>query len=67
MLDSTQWVGRPHPGPRTVPLPLSEEQRAAIERAIRPEDVAETVAHVVAMPPHALTFIVEVRAAQPPK
>lgn len=31
MLDSTQWAGRSHPGPRTVPLPLSEEQRAAIE------------------------------------
>lgn len=35
--------------------------------ALRPEDVAETVAQILSMPRHALTFIVEVRAAQPGK
>ena len=33
--------------------------------ALRPDDVAETVAQILSMPKHALTFIVEVRAAQP--
>jgi 3-oxoacyl-[acyl-carrier protein] reductase len=40
---------------------------SAVEWALRPGDVAETVAHVVSMPAHALTFMVEVRAAQPRK
>lgn len=35
--------------------------------ALRPDDVAETVAQILSMPKHALTFIVEVRAAQPGK
>jgi 3-oxoacyl-[acyl-carrier protein] reductase len=35
--------------------------------ALRPKDVAETVAQILAMPRHALTFIIEVRAAQPGK
>lgn len=38
-----------------------------VDWALRPEDVAETVAQVLAMPAHALTFIVEVRAARPRK
>ena len=35
--------------------------------ALRPEDVAEVVAQILSMPGHALTFNVEVRAAQPKK
>ena len=35
--------------------------------ALRPEDVAEVVAQILSMPDHALTFNVEVRAAQPKK
>ena len=38
-----------------------------VEWALRPEDVAETVAQILSMPAHALTFIVEVRAARPRK
>jgi NADP-dependent 3-hydroxy acid dehydrogenase YdfG len=38
-----------------------------VDWALRPEDVAETVAQVLSMPPHALQFIVEVRAARPRK
>ena len=34
---------------------------------LQPEDVAEAVAQVLAMPVHALTFNIEVRAAQPRK
>src|SRR6185436_13707175 len=44
MLDSSLWAGRCHPGPRTVPLPLSDEQRAAVEMAIRPDNVGRRVA-----------------------
>ncbi|MEP7380412.1 MAG: SDR family oxidoreductase [Gemmatimonadota bacterium] len=40
---------------------------SAVDWALRPEDVAESVAHVLASPPHALTFMVEVRAAFPRK
>ncbi len=40
---------------------------SAVEWALRPEYVAETVAHVLAAPEEALTFIVEVRAANPRK
>jgi 3-oxoacyl-[acyl-carrier protein] reductase len=32
---------------------------------LKPEDVAEAVAGVLAMPPHALVYQVEVRAARP--
>ena len=35
--------------------------------ALRPEDVAETVAHVLSTPPHVTTFIAEVRASRPQK
>jgi 3-hydroxy acid dehydrogenase / malonic semialdehyde reductase len=38
-----------------------------VDWALRPEDVAETVAQVLSMPAHALQFIVEVRAARPRK
>ncbi len=38
-----------------------------VEWALRPEDVAESVAHLLSMPQHALTFILEVRAAMPRK
>ena len=38
-----------------------------VEWALRADDVAESVAHVLSMPPHALTFMVEVRASQPRK
>lgn len=40
---------------------------STVDWALRPADVAETVAQVLAMPPHALQFIVEVRAARPRK
>lgn len=40
---------------------------STVDWALRPDDVAETVAQVLAMPPHALQFIVEVRAARPRK
>ncbi len=38
-----------------------------VDWALRPDDVAESVAQVLSMPPHALQFIVEVRAARPRK
>ncbi|HEX4934304.1 MAG TPA: SDR family NAD(P)-dependent oxidoreductase, partial [Gemmatimonadaceae bacterium] len=38
-----------------------------VEWALRPDDVAESVAHLLSMPAHALTFIVEVRASRPRK
>jgi 3-oxoacyl-[acyl-carrier protein] reductase len=34
---------------------------------LKPEDVAESVAGVLALPPHALVYLVEVRAAKPNK
>lgn len=40
---------------------------SAVEWALRPEYVAETVAHLLAAPDEALTFIAEVRAANPRK
>lgn len=40
---------------------------SAVDWALRPEYVADTVAHVLAAPEEALTFIVEVRAANPRK
>jgi 3-oxoacyl-[acyl-carrier protein] reductase len=38
-----------------------------VDWALRPEDVAESVAGILAMPPHALVYNVEVRAARPRK
>lgn len=40
---------------------------STVEWALRPADVAEAVAQVLAMPAHALTFILEVRASRPRK
>lgn len=40
---------------------------STVDWALRPADVAETVAQVLTMPEHALQFIVEVRAARPRK
>jgi hypothetical protein len=37
MIDPTPWAHRPHPGPRTVPLPLSDAQRIDLEAALRPD------------------------------
>jgi NADP-dependent 3-hydroxy acid dehydrogenase YdfG len=34
---------------------------------LKPEDVAQVVAEILAMPAHALTYQVEVRAANPRK
>jgi NADP-dependent 3-hydroxy acid dehydrogenase YdfG len=34
---------------------------------LRPEDVADVVAHILASPSHALTYQVEVRASNPRK
>jgi transposase-like protein len=36
MINPEPWVTRPHPGPRAKPLPLTREQREAVEAAIRP-------------------------------
>jgi hypothetical protein len=36
MIDPEPWVARPHPGPRATPVPLTTEQRKAVEAAIRP-------------------------------
>jgi 3-oxoacyl-[acyl-carrier protein] reductase len=38
-----------------------------VDWALRPEDVAESVASIIAMPQHALVYNVEVRAARPRK
>ncbi len=37
MIDPTPWAHRPHPGPRTVPLELSADQRMDLEAALRPD------------------------------
>jgi Winged helix-turn helix len=44
MIDSAPWAARRHPGPRTVPLPLSDAQRADVEMAIRPDKVGRRFA-----------------------
>src|SRR4030065_1581180 len=36
MVDPDPWGNRPPPGPRAKPLPLSAEQREAVEAALRP-------------------------------
>lgn len=36
MIDAARWAGRPHPGPRAVPLSLSPDERAQFEAALRP-------------------------------
>lgn len=44
MIDSTPWAQRPHPGPPTVPLPLSDEQRSDLEAVLRPDKVEKRIA-----------------------
>jgi hypothetical protein len=36
MIDPAPWANRPHPGPATKPLALTDEQRQAIEAELRP-------------------------------
>jgi hypothetical protein len=43
MIDSTPWVGRAHPGPRTVPLALTEEERKAVVARLGPATVQKRV------------------------
>ena len=44
MIDPTPWVQRPHPGRKTVPLPLSSEQRAHCEALLRQRTLEQRVA-----------------------
>lgn len=44
MIDPEPWVSRPHPGPRAKPLPLTDDQREAVEAAIRPAKAEKRVA-----------------------
>ena len=44
MIDPEPWVARAHPGPRATPLPLSREQREAVEAALRPAKTEMRVA-----------------------
>ncbi len=43
MINPEPWVTRPHPGPRAQPLPLTPEQREAVEAAIRPAKAEQRV------------------------
>ncbi len=43
MIDPTPWAHRPHPGPPTVPLELSAEQRAEFEMALRPDKAEKRI------------------------
>src|SRR5258708_17412641 len=43
MVNPEPWVMRPHPGPRAQPLPLTPEQREAVEAAIRPAKAEQRV------------------------
>jgi hypothetical protein len=50
MIDPTPWAHRPHPGPRTVPLELSTDQRMDLEAALRPDKAENRIvrrAHAV--------------------
>jgi hypothetical protein len=44
MINAEPWVNRPHPGPRAVRVPLTREQRKAVEDAIRPAKTEVRVA-----------------------
>jgi DNA-binding CsgD family transcriptional regulator len=44
MIDPEPWVNRPHPGPRAHRVPLTREQRRAVEDAIRPAKTEVRVA-----------------------
>lgn len=43
MINPEPWVSRSHPGPRAQPLPLTPEQREAVEAAIRPAKAEQRV------------------------
>jgi hypothetical protein len=43
MIDPYLWVTRSHPGPRAKPLPLTREQREAVQAAIRPAKAEKRV------------------------
>lgn len=43
MIDPEPWVARPHPGPRAKVLPLTRQQREAVEAAIRPATAEKRV------------------------
>jgi hypothetical protein len=44
MIDSTPWVNRPHPGRRTVALPLRPAHRAQLEATLRRTTTEQRVA-----------------------
>src|SRR5262245_65546764 len=43
MINPKPWANRQHPGPRTVALPISAEQRADLEAAMRPDKAEKRV------------------------
>lgn len=43
MIDVASWTGRRHPGPPTVPLPLSDDQRIEVEAALRPDKAEQRI------------------------
>ena len=44
MIDPQPWVNRPHPGPRAKRLPITPEQREAVEAALRPGKTEQRIA-----------------------
>lgn len=44
MIDPEPWVNRRHPGPRAQRVPLTREQREAVQDAIRPAKTEVRVA-----------------------
>ena len=43
MIDPSPWAGRPHVGRPTVSLALSDEQRAEVETAMRPDKAEKRI------------------------
>jgi len=43
MINPEPWLSRPHPGPRGKPLPVSREDRARLEAAIRPSKAQKRI------------------------
>ena len=43
MIDSTPWAGRAHPGPPTVSLALTEEERGNVVAVLGPPTVQKRV------------------------
>ena len=43
MIDSTPWTGRAHPGPRTVPLALTGQERSEVIALLTPAKVQKRV------------------------